>query len=160
MFSFTDCEFLRPRILLPNLKKVSFFSNIKSNQTRGRGPKWKYLNSEILLSGFFLQTVQATYCQKYENRNHTLPFDVEKKGVSCEIMEICMACILNFKSSQDLDEECRFWSDRRSPTSNSPGSLHFTPALYAITDYGHPINFSSMISQSLVWFWQISQIIC
>ena len=44
-------------------------------------------------------------------------------------MEICMACTSNFKSSQDLDEECRFWSGRRSPTSNSPGSLHFAPAL-------------------------------
>ena len=68
-------------------------------------------------------------------------------------MEICMACISNFKSSQDLDEECRFWSGRRSPTSNSPGSLHFAPALYAITDQRHPIRSFFMISQML---WLIS----
>ena len=143
MFSFTDCEFLRPRILFPHLKKVSFFQHqFKPNQRKGARMKIAQIWTILSLvfqggtkikkpSGFcsrhFLKKFQAIYCHKYEIEITHSRFMRKRKEFRAKSWKFVWPAYQI--SSQDLDEECRFWSGRRSPTFNSPGSLHFAPAL-------------------------------
>ena len=165
MFSFTDCEFLRPRILFPHLKKISFFQHqFKPNQRKGARMKIAQIWTILSLvfqggtkikkpSGFcsrhFLKIFQAIYCQKYKIEITRGRFMRKRKEFRAKSWKFVWPAY-QISSQVKTQMKNADFGQAGGPQLLTPlGHCTLRPRCHLITDYGHPIRYSFIISQML-----------